>query len=177
MSYTPTGIQGFMTDRELVWLNDVARCMDSVVEVGSWRGSSTHALLTGCKGKVFAVDTWKGSPNELKEAHADALTQDIYAQFYANVGSFPNLVVRRMESVEAAAHFRPKSIDMVFIDGCHLRDAVVADLKAWLPICKKILCGHDLGHLGVMPALQEVGIDYAKGVDSIWVYDLERTAV
>jgi predicted O-methyltransferase YrrM len=165
-------IQGFMQFQELEWLFEQAQKMGSIVEIGSWRGLSTYALLTGCSGKVYAVDTWQGSPDEINAAHAEAKTQDIYAQFYANVGKFPNLIVRKMDSVEASRHHAPKSIDMVFIDGCHSRDAVIADLKAWIPICKKLLCGHDLGQAGVMPALQEVNIDYKKEVGSLWSYVL-----
>ena len=65
---------------------------------------STYALLNGCHGPVYAVDHWLGSPNELDAAHKEAKTQDIYAQFMANVGHFKNLVVRKMDSVTAAAH-------------------------------------------------------------------------
>ena len=146
--------------------------MTSIVEIGSWRGLSTHALLTGCPGIVYAVDTWKGSPNETGGAHSDALTQDIYAQFYANVGHFKNLTILKMDSVQASMHLAPHSIDMVFIDGCHTYDAVIADLKAWLPICRKLLCGHDVGQDGVPKALAEMGIQPDKKPGSLWAYDL-----
>lgn len=97
-------IQGWMNDEELQWLYTQARRMESVVEIGCWRGRSTHALLSGCPGIVNAVDHWKGSPDERAagQPHHDAMSQDIYAQFMANVGQFPNLKVFRMESGDAA---------------------------------------------------------------------------
>ena len=77
-------IDGWMDEKELNWLYTTALEMASVVEVGSWRGRSTSALLSGCKGPVFAVDTWKGSPDEINGTHADAVTQDIFAQFWGD---------------------------------------------------------------------------------------------
>ena len=173
MSYTIPDIQGFMGDTELQWLYETAQKMDSIVEIGCWRGKSTHALLSGCRGPVYAVDHFHGSPDQVTTAHADAKTQDIYAQFLGHVGQFPNLVVHRMDSIEAARRFQPKSIDMVFIDGCHTLTAVLADLAAWRPICKKLLCGHDIGQDGVRPALQSAGVNYRNEVGSIWSHGME----
>jgi predicted O-methyltransferase YrrM len=172
--YESPAIQGWMTERELQWLYDMARQMNSIVEVGSWRGLSTHALLAGCRGAVYAVDTWEGSPNELNEAHADAKTQDIYEQFLANVGMFKNLIPIRKESAEAAKLFAHESIDMVWIDGCHMNDYVKSDYSAWFPKCRKLICGHDLDMPAVKKALDEMGVYYKRPVDTIWSFQKER---
>jgi hypothetical protein len=58
------------------------------------------------------------------------------------VGHYKNLVTMRMASVDAAKFFRTCSIDMAFIDGCHTREAVTEDIKAWIPV-GKMICGHD----------------------------------
>ena len=47
--YTP----GMGAEVELVWLYEMAHKMETIVEVGSYQGQSTHALLTGTKGMVF----------------------------------------------------------------------------------------------------------------------------
>ena len=149
--------------------------MASVVEIGSWKGRSTHALLSGCPGPVFAVDHFKGNPDENWRPALGGQAQTSSRHFWMNVGHFTNLVVLRMPSVEAAQYFAPKSVDMVFIDGCHIKDAVVADLKAWHPKCRQLLCGHDASYGDIQMALKECGIEF-KAVNQIglWRIDIWR---
>ncbi len=134
-------IEGWMTPKELLWLSAVALGMDSVVEIGSWKGRSTKALLDHCPGDVYAVDHWNGSPGNPTEFLA--AKEDIYSQFIENVGHYPNLRVMKMSSLEAAEQFNGKKADMVFIDGNHLPEAFRDDIKAWLPKCGKLIAGHD----------------------------------
>jgi hypothetical protein len=166
MPYEPPGIQGWMNEDALHWLYGQAMQAESVVEIGCWKGRSTHALLSGCPGPVFAVDHFKGSPNELIGPHEEAKDGKIGEIFRRNVGHFPNLVLMEMESVRAASFFREKSVDMVFIDGCHMHEAVKADIAAWRPVCRRLLCGHDLNT--VHRALEEMGVSYKREVGSIW---------
>ena len=166
MPYTHPDIQGWMGDEEKNWLYEIAQTMTSIIEIGSWKGRSTHALLSGCPGPVFAVDHFKGNPDELEGAHAEAKTGDIFSQFWANVGTFKNLVVFRMPSVVAAQYFAPASVDMVFIDGCHMIEEVRADLAAWRPKCRRLMCGHDAGYTSVATAVKELGfpVDITAGI-------------
>jgi predicted O-methyltransferase YrrM len=154
--YLSPKIDGWMGDEELRWLYETAKTMKSVVEIGSWKGRSTHAILSGCRGPVWAVDHFMGSPNELEAAHREAKDGKIYDQFIANVGMFPNLTVLRMPSVEAARKFSPKSVDMIFIDGCHVYEDVHADIAAWLPIARKIISGHDVAYAGIQRSIREL---------------------
>lgn len=165
------GLPGWMSVPELLWLHETSKQMKSVVEVGSYKGRSTWALCTGCQGPVFAVDMFEGDPSVFGGKY-------FYNDFYANVGHFKNLVIYRMDSYSAAQFFKPKSVDMVFIDGDHTEAGVLTDLKAWWPICKKLICGHDLrpwagkewtkGESQVEPALKKLDINYTLAVDSIW---------
>jgi predicted O-methyltransferase YrrM len=161
-----------MSAEELQWLYTTAMGMGTIVEVGSWRGRSTHALLSGTDGHVYAVDTWKGSVNETGGAHSDALKHNILAQFVNNLAGFKNLSVINLESIRAARCFDEKSIDMVFIDGCHLKEAVIEDLKAWMPVCKKLLCGHDFEMPEVKIALGTLEIEVENPVGRIWAKHL-----
>ena len=160
-------IQGWMSEREMEWLYEQAKKMVNVVEIGSWKGRSTYALLSGCKGSVYAVDHWKGSPDEIDQAHTEAKTTDIYAIFLNNVGHFKNLKVMKMSSEEAAKHFPPKSVDMVFIDGCHAYEYVRKDIDLWLPRTRRLICGHDCGQAGVPQATHEV-FGQVETVHGIW---------
>jgi hypothetical protein len=161
-----------MTMEELQWLYDRASEMSSVLEVGCWKGRSTHALLSGCKGPVYAVDHWLGSPTEREAAHAEAATKDVYAEFLTNVGHFKNLQVIRGSSVEMAARFDGK-VDMVFIDGDHSVEGCLADIRAWLPKTRRLLCGHDRNQEGVPQALQESGLNWKPGPGSIWIHEIK----
>ena len=49
-------IEGWMEQTELEWLYSIASEMESIVEIGSWKGRSIHALCTRCKGTVTAID-------------------------------------------------------------------------------------------------------------------------
>jgi len=160
MPYEIPGIQGWMEENQLNWLYGTARMMSSIVEIGSWKGRSTHALLSGCPGPVFAVDHFRGNPDERDTLHKEAITGDVFAEFWKNVGMFGNLIVMRMPSVVAAQYFAPQSVDMVFIDGDHSYEAVMNDLAAWRPKCRRLICGHDLQEWSVKAALKDIGYRY-----------------
>lgn len=155
-----------MGDAELEWLYRTAQGMKSIVEVGSWMGRSTFALLSGCKGSVTAVDHWQGSPSDTTGPLAKA--HDGYAAFFRNVGHFPNLTVLRMPSLKAAECFKDGSVDMAFIDGEHTIEAATDDYRTWKAKCRRLICGHDVTHRGVRDALRAMGVPYRIEAGSIW---------
>lgn len=160
-------IDGWMSSQELAFLYGAAAGMESVIEVGSWKGRSTFALLSGCKGPVWAVDHWRGTEGE--PAHAEANTRDVFEVFMDNVGRFPNLRVRQMESLEAAT--LGLKADMVFIDAAHDYESVRADIEAWRPAAGRLLCGHDFTDTWpeVMRAVRDSVGEPDLVVGSIWV--------
>jgi hypothetical protein len=155
----PNQIEGLINEDEIRKLQEWAGQYESIVEVGSWKGRSTAALCSTCNGKVYAVDNFKGS-----ESHWDmtynADSKAVEAAFRENTKDLKNLEFLKMDSVEAAKKFEPKSIDMVFIDAGHEEENFKADMKAWLPIAKKFICGHDLYFGGVKKVLDELKIKY-----------------
>jgi tetratricopeptide (TPR) repeat protein len=168
--YPDNKIDGWMTFPELQFLYEMSKKMDTICEVGSWKGRSTHALLSGCKGTVTAVDTFAGSAEELDATHDMAKKEDIYAQFIKNVGIFKNLKIKKGFSVDVAKDIPDKSYDMTFIDASHDYENVTKDIKAWLPKTKIIICGHDYSDVwpNVMRAIDE-NIGMVDGVvGSIW---------
>jgi predicted O-methyltransferase YrrM len=170
MTYIPmTEPESSIDDQGAQWLYERATKMDSVVEIGSFKGKSTHALLSGCKGTVTAVDHFKGSPDP-----ADyTLNKSGKLDFLKNVGLFPNLHLLEMSSAEASKLFLPKSVDMVFIDGCHLFEDVKNDLECWMPIIRKLISGHDSGWPGVIRAIEYMGFKTLSGPNSIWYVEVE----
>ena len=164
------GIDGWCTDEELRFLRRMAFECDSIVEVGSWKGRSTRELLKACKGNVYAVDHWLGSLNY--QTDVKVTVEDVYQEFLKNVGGFPNLVVLQGSSVNMATEFNGKMVDMVYIDAGHDYEEVKADIEAWLPKCKKFICGHDYGTFkGVTKAVNEKFKDI-EVIDTIWLAKL-----
>jgi hypothetical protein len=165
-------IEGWMYPEELEWLYEAAKRMDSVVEIGSYKGRSTYVLCSGCQGKVYAVDChWCEALRPFVGS-----VQHTFPEFMENVGHFLNMVPLEMTSMDAAAPgITPPEVDMVFIDGDHVYESVLADLKLWDPRTRKLLCGHDLKaeYPGVEKALNEYfdGYKVARGPGSLWYVD------
>lgn len=169
-------IVGWMRVKEQNWLYDRAKEMDTVVEIGSWKGKSTHALCCAAK-QVTAIDHFLGTEEEegRGEVYGGAFKEvaegaDIYKVFRKNTRMFNNLRVLRMSSDEAFKQYgKSLAADMIFIDGEHETDQLLLDLENYEPLAKKLICGHDYTN---MPSVQIAISKYFKKdvntYDSIW---------
>ncbi len=167
--YAANNIAGWMSFAEQLFLFENARNMESVIELGSWKGKSTHALLSSKCPKVVAVDTWKGSQFE-PEAHAEAASGSVFADFKKNVGHFTNLEIIEGDINDVVNTIPDKSFDMVFIDAGHTYEEVKNDIRKWKGKARILLCGHDYvsGWPGVIQAVDEE-LGGPDGVaDTIW---------
>ena len=158
-------IDGWMSTGELEWLYETAKTMERIVEIGSWCGRSTFALCSGCPGIVYAIDHFRGSLE-----HGDrAEKENVIKQFRDNTKHFDNLLTIVGDSVFAAKHLHFEC-DMLFIDGAHDYEAVVADLRAWRFRVGRLVAGHDWNENGVAKAVQDTCEDWdiEHGPGSIW---------
>ena len=169
VSYS-SSIPGWIKSIELSWLYIIAQVMDSIVEIGSWRGRSTDALLSGCPGTVWAVDHFKGN-----KEHSEEQKTGIHEAFLENVGHYKNLELLKMNSLKAVKRFEDKSVDMVFIDGEHTYREVRSDIKAWLPKTKKLICGHDYDRKGVKRAVGEL-LGGVNIFNRIWIKPIKEVS-
>lgn len=178
--YGAPEIDGWMSYPELMWLYETAKSKNRIVEIGSWKGRSTHALCSGNTGEVFAVDTWLGSMDPLDQTNSQAKSNDIYSEFCQNTRQFTNLRVIRKSSLDASMDFDDRSIDMVFIDAGHTYEEVQADISAWLPKVKVggIICGHDYSDVwkGVKKAVNEKFQNCCTN-DTIWWYVVDEDVI
>lgn len=159
-----------------------ARNGGSLVEVGSWLGRSMaylaiQAAASGKNLKLHAVDTWKGSPSEPEHLRrVDELGGDLLPHFMRNMraGGIDELVTPiQSPSVQAAQRFADESLDFVFIDGEHLFESVVQDIRAWLPKVRPggVLAGHDVDRLSVQAAVQDrLPWSEVRTQGNCWVY-------
>ncbi|MES2006895.1 MAG: class I SAM-dependent methyltransferase [Patescibacteria group bacterium] len=174
--YGAPEIEGWMTWRDLQWLYEMGKKGGTFVEIGSWAGRSSNAVLTGslkAGGTVYCVDTWKGSKEVYDQTNPMAKERDMLEVFKNNVGHFPNLHIVQKLSIEAAKDFEDGSIDICFIDAGHTEEEVTEDIKAWLPKVKKggIISGHDYLPHTWMGVVQAVDTAFGKPdgvVDWIW---------
>jgi hypothetical protein len=126
-----------------------------IVEVGSWAGKSTCFLglaLKTLKSKncVYAVDTWKGDPNNVVQQ--ELIKQnggvDMFEVFINNLRRLELMdTVRPIQRTSgvASSFFDDESIGAVFIDADHSYDAVTHDLQMWYPkvVHGGFIAGHD----------------------------------
>lgn len=145
------------------------------VECGAWLGASSSYLCDVAKDriKVYIVDTWMGSPNELDTTCKLATTTDIYQIFLDNMKGRKFIPVK-LESADASKQFEDKSCDVVYIDMTHTYEAVKRDIEYWLPKVKLggYIAGHDYAEYApdVMRAVNEKFGEKIKVMDgSSWV--------
>ena len=122
-----------------------------IAEIGSFLGNgSTSTLIkamNGRDGKIYCIDTWKGNQNV--EWHLNLAEEfslfDTFLHHVAEADGKDIVKPMVMESLDAAAIFREKSLDLVFIDGDHSYQSVKNDIEAWRDKIKPggVLCGHD----------------------------------
>lgn len=153
-TFTPgSDLPGWMTDQELWWLYHTAARMQSVCEVGCWKGRSTVALCSSACPKVYAVDHWRG--DERTGPAGDA----VFAEFLRNVCRFTDKLHIVMAASVAGAEMVP-DVDMVFIDANHDYEAIAEDLRVWTPKARVMVCGHDFTSMpGVNKAVREMFTD------------------
>jgi len=169
-SYNSPEIEGMMTPTELQWLYETSKKAESFLEIGSFKGKSTHAILSGGCPRVYAVDHFVGSSDPIETGN-----NNTYNDFIKNVGHFENLNVRKMSSLEAVKEFEDKSLDVVFIDGGHRIQEITEDIIAWLPKAKKILCGHDYHDTKAVRLAVDTLLGPVPVCDRIWYKVLDGT--
>lgn len=107
--------------------------VESIIEIGSYRGVSTEVLAHFCD-KLIAVDIWTDFPRAKRE-------------FDSRFSTSEKVSYLRMKSTEAAKFICDKSVDLVYIDALHDLVNVINDILSWQTKVKSggYLTGHDYG--------------------------------
>lgn len=176
--YQSPDIKGWFSYPEQLFLYKAGKLMETFVELGSWKGKSTHALLSSGCPKVVAIDHWKGSEFE-PEAHVEAKSGSVFEEFKKNVGHFENLDYMNANINDAVKLFPDKSVDAVFIDAGHTYEEVKNDIRKWKGKAKILLCGHDYcaGWPGVIQAVDEELGGPDEVHDTLWVKWINKPKV
>lgn len=106
---------------------------NTVVELGSWLGTSARAILDyRPSARLICVDHFEGSPEHHADPEWSALLPTLYPQFIRNMREYrDSMVVVRADRLVAlrvlAKLVRP---NVVYLDCRHDREAVQADVLA-----------------------------------------------
>ena len=156
-----------------------------VVEVGSFFGDSSSRMF--CEGikkyknnaVLHCVDTFNDDFFTSKTQTADFMKKfnritrgrRVIEVFFENMQPYEYKLIRE-DSVDASMGFEDESIDLVFIDGDHTKEAVFRDISAWYPKVKYggVICGHDYGkkQFGVTEVVDSFFKKIDRVVSSIW---------
>jgi predicted O-methyltransferase YrrM len=150
-------IETHLTDREKVALFQLSKLVTaksahsvSIVEIGAYLGASSNFLAAGIQnvqmGQVISVDTWTN--NAMSEGARDTM-----ADYVLNTRRLASLIkpVRGLSTdpavVSEVSRHTTGRIDLLFIDGDHAYESVLADWKTYSPLLDKraIVAMHDIG--------------------------------
>jgi hypothetical protein len=143
------------------------------VEVGVWQGRSLcflaeMMLACGKNLRLDGIDPFRNFPRP-KTGYPEILRPLVTAHSWLDVVSanlrrqgmldYVNLI--QAGSPAAAGLYPDESLDFVWIDGSHERDAVAADCRAWWPKIKPggTMGGHDYDWPEVRQAVSEITFD------------------
>lgn len=163
-------IDGWMSEQELTWLAEQAIEHRSIVEIGSYLGRSTRALLDHTSGVVYAIDDWRG-PRDAYMSKEDRRT--LYRRFIDSVAEYYH-VGKLKTIVTDHKHIKDFQVspDMVFIDGSHEYEDVKRDILFWKDkiVPGGLLCGHDANWEDVLKAVVEClgDAEVAEGTTIWW---------
>jgi len=164
---------------ELTWLATEAQGCERILELGSYHGRSTLAMLANSHAHIWCVDSWAG-PTRKGVISGDA----DYLIFLRNLSSCRSRVHPMwMRTAEAYALLTDLfSFDMIFIDADHSYEAVQFDIANCIPLVHPggLLCGHDfISNQDVTRAVREI-LPFAqialprRAYRNIWYYRSRR---
>lgn len=134
----------------------------SIIEVGVYRGDFSTQLYMHSPKRLHLVDPWNSA---ICEGHVTATAEDF--EYVKDLFKDCHSVkFHQNYSQQASLEFDDGYADLVYLDGDHSYDAVLADIDCWWPKVRKggILAGHDIfvvDHIGVTQAVLEIFHNHA----------------
>tara|TARA_Y100000310_G_C20694545_1_gene824618 strand:- start:4630 stop:5115 length:486 start_codon:yes stop_codon:yes gene_type:complete len=121
-----------------------------IAEIGVMTSRTSKHLIRSARSadnvikEYWAVDPWEfDTSQEMSNAdqHILGMTPVLWEQYYriacAAMVTMSQYRALKLLSTNAAKLFNDSYFDLVYIDALHTYDAVLADIKAWLPKVKK----------------------------------------
>ncbi len=142
-----------------------------VAEIGVAEGEFSEKILEHCAPqRLHLIDLWayqddaeyRRDLNNVADEDQERRYKAVQSRFSA-ASAAGQVVIRRSDSVAAAATFADRSFDFVYIDGNHTYQGVRADLEAYYPKVKDdgFIGGHDFSN---HESAVELGFDVVRAV-------------
>lgn len=137
------------------WSNDRG-ATGKAVEIGSYSGEGTEVIAKYFK-EVLAVDPWLNGYDINDCASQQCPMKFVFEAFQERTKGLGNVSFSRGKSLDALEFVRDESVDLIYVDGDHRYEAVLADIQGWKPKLRKggIMAGHDWSMQAVQKALSE----------------------
>lgn len=174
---------GFFVMRPPIYrdgLEDLINYVDSfiptsqmkILEIGSYVGESTMQFAKRFN-TVVSIDPFLDDYDKDDPACYCWPFNMVYWRFIHNTLDYPNIKSLRLKSDEAVGILKHFQWDMVYIDGLHTYEGVMADISNYKPLIKPggFIAGHDYidSAFGVKKAVDECfKVDYTFK-DTSWI--------
>lgn len=160
------------------FLADVINAHDlrAVAELGVWKGRTFLHLACHCPHTlVYGIDAWAYHPERAGipggETYAEWDMAGLERHVREAAKPFQNrALIIKADTVLAARNFRPRCLDLIFVDADHSAAGVERDLDAWVPKVRRggFVTGHDIDWPTVRAVVAARFPDYHTGPDNVW---------
>lgn len=152
--------------RDIVRDNDYRR----LAEIGVWKGELSRMLWSMASTEyLLLVDPFNAASTGMTEYKTQKEMDAIYETLLRDKPVTTQIM--RVPSIEAARYVSDASLDFVFIDALHTREAVTEDINAWLPKIRNggMIAGDDYSSRfpGVIKAVCKCLPDHVQ-CDRVW---------
>jgi predicted O-methyltransferase YrrM len=149
-------IEGWLVPGQEIWLFSAADKLRNgacIVEIGSYKGRSTASLAFACVGTnkhVFAIDRWHGVYEDIQGQIEiqHKFKVDFFDEWCENmrINKLQDYVTPLVGNSTDIARIWRAPIDMLFVDGSHRYEDVVADFENFSPYMRSngLLVFHDV---------------------------------
>jgi len=138
-------VQSSMFEHDLQRLAELSVGCKRIIELGSYHGRSTRAMLDSSTAHIWCIDSWNLPP--VKPGGREVGDKDVQ-MFLDNIRDKRHRVtILRMLTSDAVGLLPPDSFDLVFIDADHSYEAVKFDILHYAPLLRDggVMSGHDYG--------------------------------
>jgi len=138
------------------WAN-IQGSMGKAIEIGAYSGEGT-VVLAKYFIEVLAIDPWLNGYDINDRASQQCPMKFVFDAFQERTKGLSNVMFSRGKSLDALEFVEDESCDLIYIDGDHRYEGVLADLNGWKPKLRAggIMAGHDWSFKAVQKALVEV---------------------